>query len=67
MKNQLSRFFDSAWYPAVYAGVCVISGVNGKAVYVPMACVLAMMIILSCFFAKNKMDITSEKTIEGEA
>ena len=52
--NGLSRFFDSVWYPAVYAAVCVISGVNGKAVYVPMACVLATMIILSCFFAKNK-------------
>ena len=54
MKNQLSRFFDSVWYPAVYAAICVVSGVNGKAVYVPMACVLATMIILSCFFAKNK-------------
>lgn len=52
--DAMSRFFDSACYPAVYAGVCVISGVNGKAVYVPMACVLATMIILSCFFAKNK-------------
>ena len=54
MKNQLSRFFDSVWYPAVYAAVCVISGVNGKAVYVPMACLLATLIILSCFFAKNR-------------
>ena len=52
--DAMSRFFDSAWYPAVYAGVCVISGVNGKAVYVPMAGVLATMIILSCFFARNK-------------
>ncbi len=54
ISDKLSRFFDSAWYPAVYAVVCVISGVNGKAVYVPMACVLATLIILSCFFAKNK-------------
>ena len=58
MKNRvyeaMSRFFDSVWYPVVYATICVVSGVNGKAVYVPMACLLATLIILSCFFAKNK-------------
>ena len=54
IRDRLSQFFDSGWYPALYAALCVLSGVNGKAVYVPMACVLASLIILSCLFAKNK-------------
>jgi O-antigen ligase len=54
IRDRLSRFFDSGWYPAIYAALCVLSGVSGKAVYVPVACVLASLIILSCFFAKNK-------------
>ena len=54
IRDRLSRFFDSGWYPALYAALCVPSGVSGKAVYVPVACVLASLIILSCFFAKNK-------------
>ena len=54
IRDRLSRFFDSGWYPAVYAALCVPSGVSGKAVYVPVAGVLAGLIILSCFFATKR-------------
>lgn len=53
-RDRLSRFFDSGWYPALYAALCVLSGVNGKNVYVPVAGVLASLIILSTFFAKKR-------------
>lgn len=54
IRDRLSRFFDSGWYPALYAALCVLSGVSGKAVYVPVAGVLAGLIILSCFFATKR-------------
>ena len=53
-RDRLSRFFDSGWYPALYAALCVLSGVNGKSVYVPVACMLVALIILSCFFATKR-------------
>ena len=53
IRTKAGAFFDSAWYPALYAGLCVISGVNGKEVYVPVVCIMAALMIASAFFAEK--------------
>lgn len=47
------RFFNSPLYPALFALVCVLSGVNGKAVYLPCIALLTLTSIVAGLFSSD--------------
>lgn len=55
--KHLGAFFDSSWYPAAFAAICAVSGVHGKAVYIPLACLLMVLMIASSYLAENKRSL----------
>ncbi len=43
----------TVWYPILFAVLCIISGSNGRDVYVPMICILCSFILFSLFFSDD--------------
>lgn len=46
-------FFNSPLYPALFAAVCALSGVSGKAVYLPAIALLTLISIIAGLFSSD--------------
>lgn len=43
----------TVWYPILFAVLCIISGSNGRDVYIPVICILCSFVLFSLFFSDD--------------
>ena len=51
--TRLVRFQNSTLYPILFAVICVISGVSGKAIYLPCIWLLTLAVVFSILFSDD--------------
>ncbi len=51
--SRIVKFFNTPLYPALFAAVCIVSGTNGQAVYLPCIAILTAIAVFAGLFSKD--------------